>query len=226
MKKQNILLALLMGLSITFLVLVSILLIKGLNFSSSEKTFKIEQYGLEVQAVEAYSGDYIEDGEDGAVINVMMATIHNTSSLPIQYCEVVLLDENGKEARFALSTLPANETVTVLEQNQRNYDKNTKFVSASAEYVAYFQTPMSMMEDTFSITGQDGVFNVKNISDKDVRGDIYVYYKNYTDNMFRGGITYRAKIENGLKSGETKQVMTSHFSLDKSMLMFVSINEE
>ena len=213
-------------LSIVAVILVGVLFIKGFNQRGSKNTsFTIEEYGLKITEISSYSGEYLEDGSDSEVSNIMMITVENTSAVNIQYCEIYLLDENGEEARFALSTLPANEKVQVLEKNKRSFKKNDNFVRADAEYVAYFQKEMSMYSDTVKISGLDGALNITNISDNDITGTVYVYYKNYDseNDLFVGGITYRAKVDSGIKAGEIAQVMTSHYSPETSMLMFVDI---
>lgn len=217
-----------MMLSIVAIVLVGILFTKGLNSTGSKKTsFSIEKYGLEITEISSYTGAYIEDGSDIDTKNIMQITVTNTSDTPIQYCEIVLMDEKNKEARFAISTLPSGESVTVLEKNKREYKDKDSFINASAECVAYFQTPMSMYSDTLKISGLEGALNITNISDCDITGTVYVYYKNYDfeNDLFVGGITYRAKIEGGITNGEIKQVMTSHYNPKTSMLMFVTIGE-
>jgi hypothetical protein len=63
--------------------------------------------------------------------------------------------------------------------------------------------------------------NVKNISDSDIEGNIYVYYKYKTQDLFYGGITFRVTVEGGLKAGEIRQLMTSHFNPDTCQVVMV-----
>lgn len=217
------------ALAIFAIVLVGMLFVKGFNNSGTiNSDFYIEEYGLEITEIASYSGEYVEDGSNENIKNVLSIKVENKSSKPIQYCEIYLEDKNGEKATFKLSTLPANETMLVMESNKRTFKKSDSFKEASASNVAYFQYPISMQEDKIELSGMDGCLNVKNISNGDIKNTVYVYYKNYDkeNNLFVGGITYRAKVEGGLKVGEIKQVMTSHFSLEDSMLMFVGVNGE
>ena len=49
-----------------------------------------------------------------------------------------------------------------------------------------------------------------------------VYYKNSAEDVFYGGITYRARIEGGLQKGEIRQIMAGHCSKNGSTIMFVT----
>ena len=61
-----------------------------------------------------------------------------------------------------------------------------------------------------------------NISGQDIIGDVVIYYKNAAEDLYYGGITYRVRIEGGMKADEIKQIMASHFSDTGSKIMFVT----
>jgi len=63
--------------------------------------------------------------------------------------------------------------------------------------------------------------NVKNISGADIGEDIYIYYKYTFGISLYGGITFRTKVQGGLKADELKQVMTSHFNPDTCVIVDV-----
>ena len=218
------------------LIIVSILIVAagiilGVSLSmnsgkAKEKDVNIDLgNGLEVIAIGSYSGEFVEDGSNEEVKDVLMIKVTNTSETVLQYTEIALKSKDDVEARFTLSTLPPNETVMVLEADKKSYDKKDEYISGEAKDVVFFHNGISLYQDKLEIGGLEGAFNVKNISDKDINGDIYIYYKNYKDGLFYGGITYRAKIEGGIKTGEMKQVMTKHYSPDTCMLMFVTMGE-
>ena len=211
---------LLLALSVAAIVLVGVLLMSG--FSTS-KTIELDN-GLVITEIGKYSGEFVEDGSDESVNDVMMITVKNTTSETLQYTEIVLTDSFNNEVRFALSTLPANEEVVVLEKDRKTYSK--KYKDAKAEYTVFFDSELSTYSDTLTIYGLDGAFNVENISNADINNDILIYYKNVKDNKFFGGITYRARVEGGLKAGEVKQVMTKHYSPENSLVMFVGMGAQ
>jgi hypothetical protein len=95
------------------------------------------------------------------------------------------------------------------------------YKSMRMEDVVYFNEPMNLKADMFEYSLSDGSIRVTNKSDTNVDGDIYIYYKNYSEGLYRGGITYRVKIAGGLKAGESKEASTAHFTMKFSRLMSI-----
>lgn len=179
-------------------------------------------YGFEITDVGSYTGMYMEDGSDEIVSGVLMIVVTSTSDKTLQYAKITM-PAGETDAIFELSTLPPGESVVLLEQNRMAYDKNLGYDFATAENVAFFQQEPSLMEDTFELQILDGVINVTNISDKDIDGEIVVYYKNSATDLYYGGITYRSRVTGGLKAGEIRQVVGGHISATGTKPMFVTV---
>ena len=81
---------------------------------------------------------------------------------------------------------------------------------------------MSIHADVLKLQGLDGALNITNISGEDITGDIVIYYKNSSSDMYYGGITYRVRLEGGLKDGEIRQIMSDHYSTSGSEVLFVT----
>ena len=163
----------------------------------------------------------MEDGSDEEVSNVMMIKVKNNSDKPLQYAEILLTLEDDI-AEFSFSTIPAGETALVLEKNRWEYSKKNEILETELKNVVFFEEGLNLYEDVLEISELEGALNIKNISEKDISGQIAVYYKTVEDEMYQGGITYRALIKDGLKAGEIRQVMTKHFTIDKSEILFVT----
>ena len=173
--------------------------------------------GLVITKVGPYSGVYMEDGTDDQVTDVMMIEVYNYGVEAVQYAEISL-----GNAEFVLTTLPVGEKMIVLEKSRMAFDENADYSQAEARNVAFFQTPMSLCTDKLQIQVLDGAMNIRNISGETIQGDIFVYYKNISDGALLGGITYRARLENGLKADEVRQILANHFTTDGSRIMFVT----
>ena len=179
--------------------------------------------GLQITELGRYAGKFLEDGSDEIVSDVLMIVVKNTGDKTLQYAEIQL--ETGvKTAAFSLSTLAPGKSVVVLEKNRQQYAGGERCVSASADVAVFFPDEPQMYADVFKIQPLDGGFNVTNISGKDVSGDVLIYYKNSADDLYYGGITYRARIEGGMKAGEIRQVPSAHFSTSGSEVLFVTCN--
>ena len=171
-----------------------------------------------------YSGIFMEDGSNEVVSDVFMLQVENRSDQDLQYGEIILTDEAGSY-RFQVTNLPAHRQAVLLEQG-RSAAPDAFPRDASARNLAWFREPMSLHEEQFSVTGAKGVVNVKNISEQDVDADVYVYYKYTADSLFFGGITFRVRVEGGLKAGEIRQVPSGHFDPESCTVLDVTIHGE
>ena len=178
--------------------------------------------GLTLVEVGKYTGVYMEDGTDEIVSNVLMVIVRNDGQQDIQYAEITV-PTSGAEAKFSLSTLPVGESIVLLEQNRMVWSDDENYTSAAAQNIALFTDSMDLCEDLISIQALDGVVNITNISGADISGDIVIYYKNASSDLLYGGITYRVRLEGGLKADEIRQITASHFSENGSRIMFVTV---
>ena len=181
---------------------------------------------LEVIDVGSYTGVYMEDGTDELVSKVLMIKLINNSDDTVEYAKFTM-NVDGKTAEFTVSTLKPRETIVLLEKNRMEYDDTVDYseMQVVCENLAVFKEPLSAQEDKLKIQILDGAINVTNISNEDIQGQISIYYKNKAAGIYYGGITYRITLENGLKAGEIRQLMASHFSETGSEIVFVTIKQ-
>lgn len=182
-------------------------------------------HGLAVTQVGSYSGVYMEDASDESVSDVMMIMVENNGDYPLQYAEITLSGED-EEALFKLSTLEVGQTAIVLEAERKKYTSKDKYTAATVQYDVFFSEALNTYGDILKIQPLEGGFNITNISNQDITGEIVVYFKDCVDGMLYGGITYRGRIAGGLKAGEIKQVMSDNFSETNTEVMFITIGEE
>ena len=179
--------------------------------------------GMTITRVDSYAGVYMEDGSDDVVSGVMMIILENTTQQDLQLARIRLNYEQVT-AEFEVTNLPAGAKVVLLEKNRLKMPEDM-WVSATEENVVFFDEPMDTMEDTLEITTKNGVLTVTNITDEDITGDIYIYYKNSASDIMYGGITYRARVEGGLPAGLSGNVITGHFSDSGSVIVSVVVSQ-
>lgn len=179
--------------------------------------------GMEIVDIGWYTGEYLEDGSNESVENILMILLENNGDEDIQYAEITL-QVNGETAQFVVTTLPAGEQMILLEQNRMPFVAGASYTDPVANNVAVFKSDMDTKSGQLKIQGLNGAVNVTNISGQDIEGDIVIYYKNVYGGTMYGGITYRITISGGLKAGQVRQVMTKHFVTDVSRIMFVTID--
>jgi hypothetical protein len=178
---------------------------------------------LVITALTKYAGIYLEDGSDTPVSDVLTAVLENRSKEALQYADIIVTYSDGTQANFTVTNLPAGGKIALQEINRRPYRNDVPSAAVSRNTV--FMPEFTMYRETFKVSGLPGMLNVKNISDKDVEGDIYVYYKNSTADLLYGGITYRAKVRAGLKAGEIRQINAGHFNPESSVIVMITCGE-
>lgn len=180
----------------------------------------LEHRGLQIVEIRSYTGAYMEDGSDEVLSELLSVVVDNKTGQALQYADLTLSFSGEEEAHFSVSNVPKDGRVVLLEANRMQY---TDEVPSSCQVQNMALLPeFELHEDTFRISAMDGVLNVKNISERDISGTISVFYKNKIQDVYYGGITYRAKIENGLKAGEIRQIPTKHFDPDNCEILMVT----
>lgn len=178
-------------------------------------------YGLQITDSGKYTGMYMEDGTNQVLSDVMMLIVQNNGEDDIQLAEITALC-GGEEYHFTLTNLAVGERVVLLEQERKPAEELT---AAVLDACAVFAAPMELHEDVIEVVGLDGMMNVKNISDSDISGDIYIYYKYAAQDLFYGGITFRVRVEGGLESGGLRQIQAGHYNPEGCTIVQVSIHE-
>ena len=178
--------------------------------------------GCRITRCFAYSGPYVEDGSDTPCENIFALLIENRSGRDIQLLSLKLKTRD-RTYSFRLTTLLNNHAITVLEAEALEFSESD-ITEVYIDKIIYFSEKPSLCLDILRATPQDGFLNIKNISDKDI-ANAYFYYKNpYQDGSWLGGITYRAAINQAIKSNELRQIPAAHFR-NESKILFVTYGE-
>lgn len=176
-------------------------------------------HGVFIQEVKNYTGIYMEDGSDELVSDVMMILVTNTGSSDIQLMNIELEFPEGTY-QFRATNLRSGSSAVLLEQNRAAKPAGNP-VSAVAANTALFEAPMTADFGIYEISGADGALNVKNISGEDITGSVFVYYKYKSQDLYYGGITFRVEVKDGLKAGEVRQIITSHYNPDSCEVVMI-----
>lgn len=221
MKKIKLFISVLVILSVVFLVLFA-------NNLKTEKYDEIELiesididlgYGIKLTEIKDVSGRFLEDGSGDVMEKMLSATFANTSDTTLQYGNIIL-NIDGNEYEFTISTLPPKAIVEAYEINRKTAPECIDSVSATANNLAFFQEEPQSYGESLSIFIEDGGITLENISGKDINKEISVFYKNYDGKKYIGGITYRVRVP-GLKAGETIRMAAGH-AAEETRIMFVT----
>lgn len=179
--------------------------------------YTIASTGMSIKSIGKYSGEFVENGSDKKVSNVLSILVTNTSNKDLQYGEIKL-KTGGKTATFKLTNIPAGKSVLALEYNGMKYSSSANYKYADATYANVDSMPMN--SNKVKVSTSNSKVTIKNVSGKDL-GTVYVYYKNLDKSgAYLGGITYRVKFDN-VKKGDTLSQNTKHFSKSNSKIVMV-----
>lgn len=142
----------------------------------------------------------------------------NISADDVEYA--VLTVKNGNETySFNASVLLRNTKVMLICNENVGFDADAVYTLWKTDNILNFATPPSMNEDVLEINVQNGSVSVKNISDKDIDSDIFIYYKDKTDGILNGSITRRIRIS-GLDASAKTFVNTPELNEDNCIIVF------
>ena len=175
--------------------------------------------GLVITSIDKHGNIPVGESKNNSETAIAVE-IENRSGRTLRYA-VINAVINGQQAAFEISTLPAGEKALVFEKNGIQVNDSLDYSDFHTKNVIYFEKEPSLYEDVFEITCYDGIINIRNISEKDINNTVYVYYKNYKDGMYQGGVTYRSGADGGIKAGEIRQLSANNYSLLDSKIMFV-----
>lgn len=176
--------------------------------------------GIMLTGLAEATGNFPEDGSDEFLMSMLSATFRNDSDATLQYGKVQLT-VNGVSHSFEFSTVPPGQTVRAFDLDKKEVPRSISEVEARVEYMVFFPEEPQRYEDKLQIEVDNGEIRVKNISDKDIPGEISLFYKNKYSGIYMGGITYRLRIS-GLKAGEEISGYASHAQKNATEIMFVT----
>lgn len=186
------------------------------------KTFPVNaDTDISIEDCFLYSGEFVEDGSFEEKTDVAAIKVKNNSDKDIQLIRIYATTTE-KELFFEITTLPAGATVIALEKDAQTIVEKEEIKDFRVENRVDFAKDLSLYENVFLLQANNATINIKNISDKEIGSDIYVYYKKKdADGNYLGGITFRTKATGGLKPEAIAQLPASSFNLNDSEVLFV-----
>lgn len=175
--------------------------------------------GIYIVHMGNFSGRYVEDGSDAQIENFCAVIIENRSERTVQLLQFRIIGAE-REHEFRLTTLPPGERAIVQDLNREAFVADKSIMRADVEMCVFFPEEPSLHEDVFAISGMENGIELRNRTDSDIPGPIYVYYKTRTAEGYAGGITYRLTIP-GLAANGTYSTAVNHFWPGSSQVMFI-----
>lgn len=179
-----------------------------------------------VTVAELFGADglFTEKGNLDEVKNVTALRVKNNSGEMLEYGMLSFKVNGIERAEFAVSALPAGESVVVMESFARPWSEEDSFELEKDKTAFAYKTAQTENEDVrLEIKGSE--FTVTNLSDEN--RDITIVYKYFKNNTYYGGIAFRGKFEN-ISPGETVKKVSDRFDENCKIVNIISesINTE
>ena len=191
------------------------------NKDKNEKLIEITE-GVYITDIAPYNGDFNENGSDLKSVNTLCLTVENTSGRHYEYLNFELFS-GGQRYKFSLYTLFNGSTVKVLERDAAKYDENINVTSCVLVDYKVFSEKPSVHLDEFRISCLDGIVNVENLTENEIK-NVKVFFKYVDSDVFLGGVTYCADAGN-LRGGDIVQIPAEKYKKDKSKVVFVTYDK-
>lgn len=189
------------------------------------KTMEDDKYAIEIKVLpDGYTGNYLEDGSDEDVKDILALMFTNKGTQDIQYAEYVF--SLGKEVvSFKLSNLPAGQSCQVLEASRHNNDKKNAMELISRVVAQVEELPFAR-DELLVVDNSDNTITIMNTTKKEI-AVARVFYKNFDseNNLFMGGITYTAKAEK-IPAGGGVTVSPAHYTSGESVVVGSGVYEK
>ena len=139
----------------------------------------VQPFGLVVEKLDAYTGQYVEDPAyyNQTITDVAMILVHNQSGHPIERA-VLTVACGDTTLLFEISGLPAGGRAVVQD---RYMQKMPNAAPTACQVQVIQQAEMGFAEDQVEVTkNEDGSLTVKNLTDATIPS-IRVFYKYYLE---------------------------------------------
>ncbi len=144
---------------IPLLLCICIAMLCACNSDNTETNKKIAygyefqteiDYGITVEDIHLYSGEYVEDASFGICENVAALKVKNNSGSDIQLLRINV-KTNIKELTFEITTLNTGSAVVALEKSKQTLDEDEKILSIEITKRSDFKSSITLKEDVFTV---------------------------------------------------------------------------
>ena len=186
-----------------------------------QKIFELGDEKITAENVSPYEGAYLENGDEEQVSGLYAMKFTNIGNKTIQSAQIIFGD-GTQELVFQFEMLPVGQTITVVEWNK---------LSVAAEELKYIDSNISYLEDGLEnagsievIGGEDGVIQVKNITDEALPL-VRIFYRNTDSNGSMIGGPCHSALLDGIAPGETIQVEADYWDDSCVVVTVLVVNQ-
>ena len=148
----------------------------------------------------------------------------NVSEDNVEYAVLTVKTKN-ETLTFNVSAVLSGAKVVLLCNESVESDPNGEYTSWQIRDKILFDTPPVMNNDKIEVEILDGSISVKNISDEDIKSDLYIYYKDKKDDLLNGSVTYKTRV-NALKEGSQTYIKAPELNKTNCQIIFTEYDNQ
>lgn len=176
--------------------------------------------GLRLLCAGLYSGEYVEDGTDEEVTDVLALIVENCGDDIIELASIQI-PCGDRTVTFEVTGLPVTGKCFVLAQARATCDDEAALGTPTATVTYLADRTVLDFGSDFELHGEtDRILTLRNISGQSA-ANVCLYYKNFRDGLFRGGITYRVNFGT-IEDDMPLQKYSAHYTADASVILYMS----
>jgi hypothetical protein len=239
LKSKRIWIAVTVGLILLAVITVITLVIDPGKGSSAETTSDRENgqdettspipsevdlgHGLRLVRMSSVAGVFPEDGKDEFLPEIFCATIQNTTGQTLSIGRVELTI-NRESYIFEITSIPPGASVHAYEMRRKPAPTTVAEFHGECLFATYREEEPTRDPTRLEIKVEDSGIRVKNLTEENIEGPVYIYYKSVQNDIFVGGITYRVKLT-GLSAGDEVTLRAGHATAEYTRIMYVEYGD-
>ena len=180
--------------------------------------------GLRITRSGSYTGTFVEDGSNSPCTDVLALIVTNESESFVELLKLAV-PVGERTAYFDITALPAGQSVLVMEKTAMTYEEGAVYGQPVILLCSIPDKEFSLHTERFSFNAADRVVNLTNLTPFEISGNIAIYYKNVSNGIYIGGITYSKTIETGVAANGIAQFICENYTVAGSEIIFVLYEE-
>lgn len=165
---------------------------------------------LKITAIDEYNGR-------------LAVVAENISDTDVEYA-LLTARTKTETLTFNISAMLSGSTAVLLCNQSVGSNPGESYTSWQIDNKILFEKKPVMNEDKFEISVANGSVSLKNISDKDIESDIYIYYKDKKDDLLNGSITYKIRVA-GAKANSQTFVKAPELNKNNCQIIFTDYDD-
>ncbi len=209
---------------IAVLIAVSLLAVAVLKHNTEDPRSESSTVGFKNAQVGVTVDSWLKIIEIDEYYGRLAVVAENVSDTDVEYALLTVKTKNGT-LTFNVSALLSGTKAVLLCNESVGSNPDEVYTAWQTEDEVIFGKHPVMNDDKFEIRVTDGSISLKNISGKDIKSDVYIYYKDKKGDLLNGSVTYKIRVE-GIKADSQTFVKAQGLNENNCQIIFTDYDDK